>query len=129
MAALSAASSVFVGKAVQATQIRAKAPKASVVVKASASDNSSKVVLFIFPAMIWKMLLFFSGAGLDKSYDAVLTVSQSGVSRELTAVYRTEQRGAMATGWMFSVARGSIRGRQARGAIVSAVVVSIYSGK
>lgn len=39
MAAISAASSVFVGKAVKASQIRAKAPKASVVVKASASDN------------------------------------------------------------------------------------------
>ena len=61
MAALSAASSVFVGKAVQATQIRAKAPKASVVVKASASDNSSKVVLFFIlcHTMIRKMLLFF----------------------------------------------------------------------
>jgi len=44
MAALSAASSVFVGKAVQATQIRAKAPKASVVVKASASEKTSKAV-------------------------------------------------------------------------------------
>jgi len=43
MAALSTASSLFVGKAIQVSQTRAKAPKASVVVRASASDNASKV--------------------------------------------------------------------------------------
>ena len=44
MAAISSVASVFTGKALVAkAQIRAKASKASVVVKASASDNKSKV--------------------------------------------------------------------------------------